>query len=265
LLAAALIALLGPAAQAQEFTNPLRPDAPGDTPCVLDKCLNGAVASPRQDAGPASSPEPSSAPPARTGGFSSRNARAPGDFDFYVLALSWSPGFCDTGGAAKAPRQCGDGANLGFVVHGLWPQYARGFPSDCNGDRAPSRMALDTVKGVYPDEGLARYEWRKHGTCTGLSPTDYFSLVRRAREAVTIPSTLQAPSEPQTLAPLDVARAFTAANQGLRTDMMAVTCRQDELQEVRVCFAKDLRGFVTCPEVSRGACRTREITVLPVH
>ena len=61
--------------------------------------------------------------------------------------------------------------------------------------------------------------------------------------------------------PIDVARAFVAANAGLRPDAMAVTCRQDKLEEVRICFSKDLRGFVTCPEVSRASCRTRQITV----
>src|SRR3954470_11651133 len=33
----------------------------------------------------------------------------PGDFDFYVLALSWSPTFCATGGEDRSPQQCHDG------------------------------------------------------------------------------------------------------------------------------------------------------------
>lgn len=235
----ALAALLawGATADAQRATEP---------PCVLDKCVAG---SPTPASGGATSP------------------RATGSFDFYVLALSWSPGFCDTGGAGKAHGQCADGAKLGFVVHGLWPQNTHGFPSDCDGGatRFPSRAALDRVRDLYPSEGLARYEWRKHGTCTGLSPSDYFDQVRRAREAVTIPASLQTPDEPQTLAPLDIVRAFSQANARLRADQMAVTCRQGELEEVRVCFTKDLRGFTPCPEISRASCRARDISVLPVH
>ncbi len=191
---------------------------------------------------------------------------APGAFDFYVLSLSWSPGFCATGGDQKAKDQCAPGSRLGFVVHGLWPQYDHGFPSDCGpAGRSPSRQALDTVRGVYPDEGLARYEWRKHGTCSGLSPTDYFAAVRSARDAVTIPSAFQAPQTDQTWAPMDVARAFSAANAGLRTDEMAVTCRGGDLQEVRVCFGKDLRGYVPCPEVARGSCRASGMAVPAVR
>ncbi len=217
-------------------------------PCVLDKCEGTQV-----PAAPASGLVPT---------WSGRNATAPGQFDFYVLSLSWSPGFCATGGDSKAPDQCAPGRGLGFVVHGLWPQNAHGFPSDCGpAGRVPSRQALDTVRGLYPDEGLARYEWRKHGTCTGQSPTDYFADVRRARDEVTIPQPLQAPQGDQRWAPLDVARAFSAANPGLRTNSMAVTCRQGLLEEVRLCLSKDLRSYVGCPEVARGACRNSDMTV----
>ncbi|MBK9082309.1 MAG: ribonuclease T2 [Rhizobiales bacterium] len=194
-----------------------------------------------------------------------RRASAPGDFDFYVLALSWSSGFCELGGAEKARKQCAPGAGLGFVVHGLWPQFDRGFPSDCEpAGRVPSRIALDGARGVFPDEGLARYEWRKHGTCSGSSPTDYFADVRRARNAVKIPKAFEAPQSPQTWAPIDIERAFVAANPGLRADQMAVSCKRGLLEEVRICFSKDLRQFQSCPEVNRGACRTREVMVPPV-
>ena len=61
-----------------------------------------------------------------------RRQNAPGEFDFYVLALSWSPSFCEAaqerGGLGKSQQmQCG-GRPYSFVVHGLWPQNERGFP-----------------------------------------------------------------------------------------------------------------------------------------
>src|SRR3977135_1905030 len=58
-------------------------------------------------------------------------ASTPGDFDFYVLSLSWSSGFCETPAGARARGQCDASVNLGFVVHGLWPQDEHGYPSDC--------------------------------------------------------------------------------------------------------------------------------------
>ena len=194
-----------------------------------------------------------------------RNERggAPGDFDFYVLALSWSPGFCELDGERDRNReQCADGAGLRFVVHGLWPQNERGFPSECGpAGRTPSRLALDNAKGLFPSEGLARHQWRKHGTCSGSSPSDYFSDVRRAREKIVIPPQLAKAESDQSWTAIDLERAFVAANPGLRSDMMSVACRRDVLQEVRICFTRDLRGFRTCQEVDRSGCRAREITV----
>ncbi len=191
---------------------------------------------------------------------------SPGDFDFYVLSLSWSPGFCETPAAANAHGQCDSGANLGFVVHGLWPQYSRGFPSDCGpAARSPSRVALENARGLYPSEGLARHEWAKHGTCSGKSPTDYFADVRRARDAITIPAPFAGAKVEQTWAPIDILRAFVAANSRLRPGMLGLACKKGVLQEVRICFSKDLRDFRACPEVSRQGCRAREISVPPVH
>jgi ribonuclease T2 len=189
---------------------------------------------------------------AQSGG-ESRGA-PPGQFDFYVLALSWSPGFCALGGAEKNRKQCD--SDLGFVVHGLWPQYTSGYPSECAiVATQPSRAALAATAGVYPDTGLARYEWRKHGTCSGLSPTDYFAAVRKAREAVVIPPAIATMNQDATWTPIDLERAFAAANRGLRTDMMSVSCRRGVLSEIRICFTKDLRGFQTCPELDRRGCR----------
>ncbi|PWB84181.1 MAG: ribonuclease T [Methylocystaceae bacterium] len=198
---------------------------------------------------------------AQVGGGRAFRASVAGDFDFYVLALSWSAGFCELEGRQKHRSQCDAGAGRGFVTHGLWPQYERGFPSDCDGAATPSRIALAHAADVYPDEGLARYEWRKHGRCSGKSPSDYFADVKRAKESVAIPLPFERPSVAQSFSPIDIQRAFVAANPRLRPGMLAVTCRKGVLQEVRICFSKDLREFRACPEVARQACRAGEISV----
>lgn len=191
---------------------------------------------------------------------------APGDFDFYVLALSWSPAFCEREGDRKGKEQCEPGRRRGFVVHGLWPQFERGFPSDCDAfGRPPSRIDLAEAAGVFPDQSLARYEWRKHGACSGKSPAAYFRDVRRARDQVAIPDRFAAPQTDLQVAPLDLERAFVAANPGLRTDMMALVCRGGQLQEVRICLERDLRGFRTCPQVDRSGCRGGEVAVPAVR
>ncbi|UHC13773.1 ribonuclease T2 [Methylobacterium currus] len=191
-----------------------------------------------------------------------RGGGEPGVFDFYVLALSWSPTYCALTGERRNDQQCEAGRNPGFVVHGLWPQYERGFPSECGAyPRSPSRPAMAEAEGVFPSEGLARHEWRQHGTCSGLDPAAYFRATRRAREAVTIPPALAKPADDLRAAPIDIARQFVAANPGLRPDMMSVTCKAGRLEEVRICLSKDLRGFTPCPEVARQNCRAGEVTV----
>ena len=236
--------------------------------CILDHCADQ-----RPDA-PAQAGESQDKPSGQSSGDSSfwrgwgRNDRAQprgasraGDFDFYVLSLSWSPSFCQNGGASRSRRQCASGANPGFVVHGLWPQYARGYPSDCRADGFVSGSALARTRGLYPDEGLARYEWRKHGTCSGKDPIGYFADVRAAYDSVTVPSAFSAPQQDQNLSPLDIQRAFIDANPRLRPGMMAVACQRGVLQEVRICLSRDLRDFVACPEVARQACHSQSITV----
>lgn len=194
---------------------------------------------------------------------SQRGGGTPGDFDFYVLALSWSPGFCELGGDRGRNReQCESGANLRFVVHGLWPQYERGYPSDCGpSGRSPTRMAMAKAEGLFPTESLARYQWRKHGSCSGSSPAEYFDDVRRAREKVTIPAELERIDRDQNWPAMDIERAFVSANRGLRTDMMSVACRRGVLQEVKICLTRDLRNFRTCPEVDRSGCRNSDLTI----
>jgi ribonuclease T2 len=195
-----------------------------------------------------------------------RRGAPAGDFDLYVLALSWSPGFCNSGGERREPEQCRTGARLGFVLHGLWPQYERGYPSFCEPQgRAPQRADLDAAAGLMPSRDLARYEWRKHGTCSGLAPSQYFSAAARAQSALAIPPRFGENDETATV--LDVERAFAEANPGLRPDMMAIDCGKDDdgrsvLDEVRFCMSRDLKRFLPCPaEVERGGCRARFLAI----
>jgi ribonuclease T2 len=192
---------------------------------------------------------------------------ATADFDFYVLTLSWSPGFCDTGGENKSPEQCDAGAGAGFVTHGLWPDNAnRADPSACGlaPDFVPSATLAEGEK-VYPTRGLALHEWREHGTCTGLDAAHYFRAVQFARDEFMIPERLKKPGERFSIAPDELAKAFIDANANLTADSMAVTCGHGELIDVRFCLTKDLRAFAICPKVAGHTCHARAISVSPVR
>jgi ribonuclease T2 len=191
-----------------------------------------------------------------------QNLVSTADFDFYVLALSWSPGFCDTGGARGSSDECDAGARKGFVVHGLWPDNQnRADPRDCDGDRTISDAALEVARGVYPAIGLARHEFQTHGTCTGLGAENYFAAVKYARDQFIIPDVLKAPPERFSTSPTQIESAFMAANVNLAAADMAVTCRSGELVEVRFCVTKSLGAFVNCPKVANHSCHSSSISV----
>lgn len=197
-------------------------------------------------------------------GGAGRKTRAPGgtpgSFDFYVLSLSWSPTYC-----ARARQddslQCAAARPFAFVVHGLWPQYDRGYPSSCVvPPPALPKTVVDGMLDVMPSPSLVRHEWSKHGTCDGEDAADYFAKVRAAYAAVHIPAAYATAADAARTAPKDIEAAFIAANPGLKADGIAVVCRSRRLSEVRVCLDKSL-GFRACPEVDRAACRADEIAV----
>ena len=186
-----------------------------------------------------------------------RRQNAPGQFDFYVLALSWSPSYCEAvqeRGSSQTDQQCG-GRPFAFVVHGLWPQYEQGFPSFC---QVPAPRLDRTIVGgmldLMPSPRLIFHEWDRHGTCSGLSAHAYFETVRKARAVVKIPDSYLDLDRPLSVTVDEVAEAFIKANPGLTRTNMAVACDKKRLTEIRVCIGKDFY-FRDCAEVTRRACR----------
>ena len=189
-----------------------------------------------------------------------------GDFDFYVLSLSWSPSYCAAAGDRADPQQCASGRPFAFVVHGLWPQYERGYPSHCRTDhRWPSRNQINAMLDIMPSRSLIRHEWNKHGTCAGLSPRRYFATTRRAFEAIVIPERLKRLEKPIIVDPQVLEKAFRTVNPGMPADAIAVTCSGNRIREVRICLDRDLGGYHACPQIDRSACRRQDQRMPPVR
>ncbi len=108
-------------------------------------------------------------------------------------------------------------------------------------------MALQAAAGLYPDEGLARYEWRKHGVCSGKSPTDYFNDVRRARDAIVIPQPFQDAKADQTWTPLDIQRAFIAPTRACAPACSASPARAAFCKRSRSVFPRICAIFAIVP------------------
>jgi len=183
-------------------------------------------------------------------------------FDFYVLALSWSPAYCQIEGSNANSRQCAEDRDLGFVVHGLWPQFETGYPEFCptrQPDRVPADLGGDYLD-IVPSMGLIGHQWRKHGTCSGLSQQDYFRVLRAAHARTQVPSAFALENLPAEIDALEAEDAFIAANPGMEREGIAVACQRGLLREVRICLTPSL-SFRNCPEVDRNGCRIDNLEV----
>ena len=173
-----------------------------------------------------------------------------GAFDYYVLSLSWSPTWCAIEGDARQSPQCEE--DFGWVMHGLWPQYHRGWPSYCpTTERNPSRAMTRDMADIMGTSGLAWHQWNKHGVCSGLSASDYYDLSREAFGTVVRPEVFRKLDEAVRLPASVVEDAFLQANPQLDPDMITITCRDGRIQEARICLSKSLEPVPCGADVVR--------------
>jgi len=197
-----------------------------------------------------------------------------GVFDYYVLSLSWSPTYCIESGDERDDPQCDrrrNGRPYAFVLHGLWPQHERGWPQECRtADRGwvPARVA-NGMLDIMPSKRLVFYQYRKHGTCSGLGVDGYFKLSRELYRKVKIPERFEkVADERMTVGVAELVGDFQKANPGLMPDMLTVQCggAGHRLKEVRICFTKE-GDFRSCGrnEDQRRLCSAERMYVPPVR
>ena len=188
-----------------------------------------------------------------------------GAFDYYVLSLSWSPNWCATEGDARRSDQCHPRHHHGWMLHGLWPQYDRGWPSYCDTAQAPPSPAVTAgMADIMGSAGLARYQWKKHGSCSGLAAETYFALARRAYAAVNRPAVLRQLQRAVKLPASVVELAFLQANPGWTRDMLSVTCNAGYIHEARLCLSRDLTP-VPCGRDVIADCALKDAMFAPVR
>src|SRR5262245_46082726 len=188
----------------------------------------------------------------------------PGKFDFYLLSLSWSPSFCEQAGERAPAQQCGERPDS-FVVHGLWPQYEKGFPEFCQ-NPAPKldRGIVSSMLDLMPAPRLIFHEWDRHGVCSGLPARAYFETIRKARAAVKIPPEYLEPKTALNVTPDEVEEAFVKANPGMSRAGIAITRGGPRLSEVRICLSRDLQ-FRDCAAVDKRTCKRDKLAMPPVR
>ncbi len=225
----------------------------------------------------------------------------PGEFDYYLLSLSWSPTYCasregnggagggndeqsgdergyggrsggerrDRGRRGDGEQQCSGVRPYAFVLHGLWPQYERkGWPEFCRIGSRPwvPEDTIDRMMDIMPSRRLVIHEYMKHGVCSGLDPRGYFDAARQAYRNIRIPDRFQDLSQPLTISPEDVRKAFLEANRQLPPDSVQVACSRRLLREVRICLTKDMAPRACSQsEQNRPLCGESTVTMPPVR
>jgi ribonuclease T2 len=188
-----------------------------------------------------------------------------GDYDYFVLSLSWSPNWCVLEGDARRSPQCEANKGHGWIMHGLWPQFHRGYPSNCRTvERPPSRGMTTGMADVMGTSGLAWHQWNKHGTCTGLSASDYYALSRVAYSRVVRPLVFRKLDRTVKLPASVVEDAFIKANPTFEPDGVTVTCRNSHIQEVRICLSRDLNPVPCGQDVVRD-CKMKDALFTPLR
>ena len=188
-----------------------------------------------------------------------------GTFDYYVMALSWSANWCALEGDASNSPQCDTAKDHGWILHGLWPQFHRGYPSSCQtAKRPPPRNMTEDMADIMGTGGLAWHQWRKHGTCTDLSAQDYFTLSRRAYGTITRPAIFRKLDRTVKLPASVVEDAFLMENPRLTRDSITITCRNGYIQEARICLSYSLDP-VPCGRDAIKDCTLKDALFTPLR
>jgi len=175
-------------------------------------------------------------------------------YDFYLLNLSWSPEFC-----SSHPDSAECAAHPGFVVHGLWPQNIDGsYPEHC--PSRPGPKSDQVWAGLMPTRSLAEHEWQTHGTCTPYAADAYFGVVRRAYESVKIPAQFMNATQQTMEPPAAIVDAFARINTGFPAGSIALSCGNNRLTAIEVCFDKKLQPMA-CSGIR--TCRANAVKITP--
>ncbi len=141
--------------------------------------------------------------------------------DASLLVLTWAPSLCKVEPSNTGCRS-GHVGSLGqaFLLHGLWPQPATEQYCDVprqTPDRSRSPVPLPddlkaNLRSLMSDSArMTTHEWYAHGTCSGVAPSEYFSLATTlAGQATAVLNPLFAGAEDRRVSSRSVREAFDA-------------------------------------------------------
>jgi len=171
---------------------------------------------------------------------------------WYILAASWSPEICKFNNNRDAIQCSGRNGHFGFVLHGLWPEAAKGPPPQwCPTRLRPSLELIRRNLCMTPVPWLIEHEWAKHGSCMVKRPETYFKVSGILWRSLSWPDADRL-SRNKELTAGDLREAFVLHNPDWKTNQIGIeTSRNGWLRGVRLCYGKDFMPR-TCPRTSIG-------------
>ncbi|MFC0206289.1 ribonuclease T2 family protein [Novosphingobium soli] len=160
----------------------------------------------------------------------------------YTLAASWSPDHCKTSGDTSSMQCSRRHGRFGFVLHGLWPESARGLsPQWCGSKASPSPQLLRQHLCMTPAPRLLAREWAKHGSCMAPSPAKYLRVSAILWRSIHWPDADRLSRRPELTAGM-LRDEFLAANRGWPREAIGLeVSRGGWLRELRLCYRADFR------------------------
>lgn len=196
-----------------------------------------------------------------------------GKFDYYQMVMSWSPTHCADNSRGAKDTQCGRSRAkpFSFVMHGLWPQYEKGWPEFCptRGKPYVPSSVINSMMDIMPSKGLIIHQYKKHGTCSGLDAPTYFKASRIAYKNVKVPKVFDAPKKAILMTPSELVKQFRSVNPSLTNDAIQVVCKRgnsNQLKEIKFCMTRK-GAFRACVKgrSPRHKCQNKKMYLPPVR
>jgi len=158
----------------------------------------------------------------------------------YILAASWSPEYCRMDGKRDTMQCSGRNGRFGFVLHGLWPEAARGPPPQwCPTRLRPSPDLIRRNLCMTPAPSLLAHEWAKHGSCMVKKPETYLKVSAILWRSLRWPDADRL-SRRKNLTAGDLREAFVRRNPDWKPSQVGIeTSRSGWLRGLRLCYGTD--------------------------
>jgi len=184
---------------------------------------------------------------------------------YHLLAVTWMPETCRTGGDGQGDLACDSENRFGWTLHGLWPNAdGKPYPRFC---RPATRVSEATIRANLcrtPSVDLVQHEWAAHGVCGWDTPEAYFAQAAEMYDGLKRPDPTALAAGGRGPAAGQLRDAFVAANPGLPRDAIYISVASgNRLREVRVCHDLEFEP-TACPVGGLGAPDRVVLTVEPV-